>query len=394
MVISSKINIPEKWANPEVLKWARLRMGLKPQDMEELEKIRAEDIIRWETGQSAPTLADLESLAESYKCPVGYFFLDTPPVEEKSLDLRGLNSRKMTSLSYATHSQLEEFLKLTDYIAELNEKTGKTQKPDIGEARLTDSIDSVAERERVSLGFTRDIRNLWNSEVDAFEFWKRAIENKGVYIIELKLDPGEVRGASRWDASHSPSILVNRQDNETATGRCFTLLHEWAHLLLKHPGLVCDFRGQEYNAGIEIFANKFAAAVLAPKNDLILELKEADIFEFRERWSDYAIDSIRRNFKVSKDVIAILLEELELAPKGFYWSKNASWETMRPFFRGKSGVHPGQTKTMRKIREIGRPFANLVSEAYGRGVMSKLELADLLNMKVEQAEEFALRPPK
>jgi Zn-dependent peptidase ImmA (M78 family) len=394
MVISSEINIPEKWANPEVLKWARLRMGLKPQDMEELEKIRAEDIIQWETGKSAPTLSDLESLAESYRCPLGYFFLEAPPVEEKSLDLRGLNSRKITSLSYATHSQLEEFMKLTDYIAELNEKTGKTQQPDIGEARLTESIDSVAERERASLGFTRDIRNLWNSEGDAFEFWKRAIENKGVYVIELKLDPGEVRGASRWDANHFPSILVNRQDNETATGRCFTLLHEWAHLLLKHPGLVCDFRGQEDNAWIEVFANKFAAAVLVPKDELIPALKESDLFKFRQRWSDATIDSIRHKFKVSKDVIAILLEELDLAPKGFYWSKHASWEKMRPFFKRKPGVHRGQTKAARKIREIGQPFANLVSEAFGRGVMSKLELADLLNMKVEQAEEFALRPPK
>ena len=394
MVISSKTNIPEKWANPEVLKWARLRMGLKPQDLEELEKIRAEDIIQWETGQAAPTLSDLESLAESYKCPVGYFFLDAPPVEEKSLDLRGLNSKKITSLSYATHSQLEEFLKLTDYIAELNEKIGKTQKPDIGEAILTESIDSVAERERVSLGFARDIRNLWISEGDAFEFWKRAVENKGVYVIELKLDPGEVRGASRWDANHPPSILVNRQDNETATGRCFTLLHEWAHLLLKHPGLVCDFRGQEHNAKIEVFANEFAATVLVPKDEFIPALKESDIFEFRQRWSDSTIDSIRRKFKVSKDVIAIILEELGLAPKGFYWSKHASWEKMRPFFRGRSGVHRGQTKAVRKLREIGLPFANLVSEAYGRGMMSKLELADLLNMKVEQAEEFALRPPK
>jgi hypothetical protein len=40
MVISSKTTIPEKWANPEVLKWARLRMGLKPQDLEELKKKR------------------------------------------------------------------------------------------------------------------------------------------------------------------------------------------------------------------------------------------------------------------------------------------------------------------------------------------------------------------
>jgi Zn-dependent peptidase ImmA (M78 family) len=394
MVMRSETQLPEKWTNPEVLKWARLRMGLKPGDLEELEKIRAEDIIQWESGKSAPSLSDLESLAESYKCPVGFFFLEKLPMEEKSLDLRGLNSQKAGSLSYATHSQLEEFFKLTDYIAALNEKTGRTNKVELGEAHLSESISTVAERERINLGFSTDIRHAWNTENEAYEFWKRAIEYKGVYVIELKLEPDEVRGASRWDVIHTPAILVNRQDNEAATGRCFTLLHEYAHLLLKKPGLVCDFRGQEHSARIEAFANKFAAELLVPANELIEVLKDSDLFEFRQKWGDGLIDSIRRKFKVSKDVIAILLEELDLAPKGFYWSKHALWEKIQPFFRGKPGVHRGQTKAARKLREIGLPFANLVSEAYGLGVMSKLELADLLNMKIEQAEEFALRPPK
>ena len=38
--------------------------------------------------------------------------------------------------------------------------------------------------------------------------------------------------------------------------------------------------------------------------------------------------------------------------------------------------------------EIGRPTANLMSAAYEKGAISKLDLAEVLNMKVEQAERF------
>jgi Zn-dependent peptidase ImmA (M78 family) len=394
MVTITETKLPEKWANPEMLRWARVKMGLKPQDVEDLAVTKAQDIIQWEERKSAPALADLEGLAEVYMCPVGYFFLDSPPAEEKTLDFRGLHPDKTATLSYETHSQLEEFLRLTDYITRLTEKTGRIHPLDIETATLSEPIESMAERERRNFGFTPQIRDDWNSATEAFEFWKQAIEKKGVYIITLKLDAGEVRGASSWDPNYSPVILVNRQDIEAATGRCFTLLHEWAHLLVKQPGLVCDFRGQMNKAVIESYANKFAAEVLAPKNEFIGFLKRENLFEFRERWNDSTIDKIRYQFKVSKDVVAILLEEIDLAPQGFYWNKRAGWDTLKPFFRSKPGVSHGQTKAMRKLGEIGLPFARLISESYGRGIISKLELADILNMKVEQAEKFAQCPRK
>ncbi len=389
MVIKTETKIPEKWANPEILKWARLRMGLKPQDVEELVKISADDITQWEKGISAPTLSDLESLAEVYMCPVGYFFLDSPPVEDSGLDLRGLHPDKTASLSYETHSQLEEFIRLSEYIESLTQKIGRVQRAEIGQASITEPVEVIAERESRSFGFTPEIRDSWETADDAFEFWKSVAEKKGVYVITLKLETGEVRGASRWETGQPPTILINRQDIEAATGRCFTLLHEWAHLLIKHPGTVCDFRGQVNSFNIESYANRFAAEVLVPKTEFVDYLDQKDLNEFRLHWSDTALDEIRRKFKVSRDVISILLEEIDLAPQGFYRKKRAAWDNLKPFFRGRKGVHLGQTRNMRKLKEIGLPFARLIAEAYGQGGMSKLEMAELLNMKVEQAEKFA-----
>jgi len=175
---------------------------------------------------------------------------------------------------------------------------------------------------------------------------------------------------------------------EAATGRSFTLLHEWAHLLIKHPGLVCDFRGQAKGANIERFANKFAAEILVPRMEFESYLKQKDLFVKRSRWGDALIDEIRRDFKVSRDVIAILLEEMGLANRGFYRDKRASWDLRKPFFRGFTGSRRGRTKAAIRLSEIGRPVANLMSVAYENGAISKLNLAEILDMKVEQAERF------
>lgn len=388
MVIDTHVQLPEKWANPEILNWARTRMGLRPEQMESLAGIAAERIIEWEHAKAAPALSDLQNLAEIYDCPVGYFFLDSPPEEKQPLDFRGLTAEKIEVLSYETHVHLNEFLSLTDYLTSLVENLKLTHEVQIDTVDIREPVESVARREREKFGFTPEVREQWVTANDAFDFWRQAIESRGVFVISLKLKASEVRGASRWDSPHTPAILVNRMDMEAATGRSFTLLHEWAHLLINHPGLVCDFRGQAKGANIERFANQFAAEILVPKKEFETYLKQKDLFIKRSRWGDTMIDEIRRDFKVSRDVIAIMLEEMELAHRGFYRDKRASWDLRKPFFRGFTGSRRGRTKAAIRLSEIGRPVANLMSVAYESGAISKLDLAEILDMKVEQAERF------
>jgi len=388
MVVKTDIHLPEKWANPEVLRWARIRMGLKPEQAETLAGIAAGQVTDWEHAREAPTLSDLQNLAEIYDCPVGYFFLDSPPEEKQTLDFRGLGPEKIDALSYETHVHLSEFLRLTDHLASLVESLSLPHEVDVGTVDISVPVESVAGKERERFGFTSELRQQWTSANEAFDFWRQAIESKGVFVIALKLKASEVRGASRWEFPRVPAILVNRMDMEAATGRTFTLLHEWAHLLIKRPGLVCDFRGQAKGANVERFANQFAAETLLPKGDFEVYLKKQNLYAKRSRWGDTLLDAIRRDFKVSRDVIAISLEDMDLAPKGFYGYKRASWDLRKPFFVSSTGPRESKTKSAIRLSELGRPVASLVSMAYERGAISKLDLAEFLDMKVEQAERF------
>lgn len=388
--MTSVQSVPKDWANPTLLKWARLEMGLDPRHVESLAKISVERVVAWERAEETPTLADLEVLADLYACPVGYFFLDSPPAVKLPLNFRGLAPEKVETLSYETRLHLREFIRLAEYAAFLVETLGHTWEVSIGTAHLEEPIESVARRERQRLGFTPDIRRQWSSSEDAFDFWRRAIEGLGVFVMTLKLDPQEVRGASHWSPPSPPAILVNHADMEASTGRVFTLLHEWAHLLVRHQGVVCDFGGTKDGAQLEMFANSLAAEVVVGRDEFEDFLRSEGLLASRQSWGDHLLDRIRTPFKASRNTVAILLERMHLAPSGFYGRKKSAWEKRKPFFaaKGLGGPRRVLTKASRRLGEVGLPLARLVAAGYERGAISRLDVADLLNMRTEQAERF------
>ncbi len=107
---------------------------------------------------------------------------------------------------------------------------------------------------------------------------------------------------------------------------------------------------------------------------------------FRESWPDTLLDDIRKPFVVSRDVVAITLEELRLAPGGFYESKRQQWERRRPWGRRRRGGRP--TKREIKLREIGYSLSRLVTSSVEHPSFPWMDVSHLLDMKVEQAEEF------
>src|SRR5829696_255309 len=60
---------------PTVLEWARRRAGMTVADLSAAFRNYSE----WEQGQSGPTYAQLESLADKLKGPIAVFFFQHPP---------------------------------------------------------------------------------------------------------------------------------------------------------------------------------------------------------------------------------------------------------------------------------------------------------------------------
>lgn len=386
----------KRWINPQMLIWARDQLGLDPEQAskhatQKAQKVARtsfsiEDLIAWEKGAGEPHVEHLELLAEIYDCPAGYFFLEAPPRQiSPRLDFRGLAPDKAQKLSYETRLGLMRFQRLIEYAQRLNEQLELLRQVQIVRASPSNDVQEVVRLASKSLGITQELRSSWTTAVEAFECWRAAIERQGILVFSLKLDSHDVRGASAPEPGLS-AILVNHADVEAATGRTFTLLHEYAHLVVKHSGVVCDFRGPRAGVGIETFANRFAAAAIVPKERFLTLLHKKQLHHYRESWGDALLDQLREPFKTSRDVVAILLQDLDLAPPDFYQRKRAAWEKRRPFGRGGRGG--GQSLVHRRRRELGFTFSRLLAEAERGGIISRLDVADLLETNIKQANAF------
>jgi Zn-dependent peptidase ImmA (M78 family) len=377
-----------EWVNPRSLERARERLRLSITDVvqqadqfgSDYAGITAIALESWEAGRHEPELRHLEALSQIYVCPVGWFFLPSIPSEPAALDFRGVapgatvGARGMQTLS--------RFLELADWAEDVAIQTGQFAAPQIGLARIEDTMHHVVAAERQRLGFHAGARIEWTNNEDAFRWWRRQIENLGVYCFLMRLPVSEVRGASHWGRHGAAFILVNSEDAEAATGRTFTLLHEYAHLILRESR-VCDFRGSRDGEKIERFANLFAARMLLDRNEVEERLRELDVHEFRSQWGDGMLDKIRAPFHVSRDVVSIYLEELELAPKGSYRKKRGVWGKQKAFGRSKT-PQGGRTQPVQRLRMVGSTLARVLSSKEAESTLSVLDLAEVLDVKVEK----------
>ena len=334
----------------------------------------------WERGEAQPELRHLEALAQIYFCPVGWFFLPSLPPETGKLDYRGVAS--VEAIGGTGRQALSRFTELAEWAEWVAIQTGQLRTPSIGHASLEDNIGHLVSIERRRLGFQPSIRQSWHEKEDAFSWWRRQIESLGVFCFVLRLPTSEVRGASLWGESGAAFILVNSEDAEAATGRTFSLLHEYAHLILRET-YVCDFRGSGYGTRVESFTNRFAARMLLGREELIASLEEAGGATFRQQWGDAYLDRIRSPFQVSRDVISIYLEELGLAPEGFYVSKRASWANRRGFGRAKA-TSIRRSLVQQRLRTVGSTLAKVLSARQAEATLSPLDLAEMLDVKVER----------
>ncbi|MDW8382571.1 MAG: ImmA/IrrE family metallo-endopeptidase [Verrucomicrobiota bacterium] len=387
--------VTEQWTNPDVLHWARERLNLTvDRVIEESKKlakrhfaqISAEDLTAWEAGTGEPELAQLETLAEIYACPVGWFFLRSRPKEELRVSFRGL-AKPREQLGSLSQRTLRRFMEQAQWTVETLRKTAQPWQVGIRPAQVSPSIlnpDQLAAQYRQRFGWTIEQRRRFAGKYkEAFGWWRRAIESQGVFCFEMPLDPAETRGAALWLEDY-PFILVNHQDNEAAAGRIFTLLHEFAHLISAGEGVVCDFHGSRHAHNPEPFANRFAARVLVTPDELRQRLREVGEDRQRTDWPDSLLDKLRNPFCASRDVVAILLQELRLAPADFYERKRQRWASQKRFAR--SRTRP--TRNEQKLQEVGYSLANLLARSAARPAFSWLDAASILGMKVEKTEAF------
>lgn len=286
--------------NPEILRWARERSGIDPEELE----VRFKKLAQWESGDEKPTLKQLETFAKAVHVPFGYLFLQSPPDEPLPIpDFRTFDNRPVTRPSPNLLDTIYACQERQAWYKEFAQMTRQPAHEYIGSVNTSMTVERVAEDIRNAIGFDLNARRNCSTWTDALRLFIQQADQAGILVMvsgvvmsnnNRKLDPSEFRGFALSDRL-APLIFINGSDTKSA--QMFTLAHELAHLWLNASGIS--------NAGAaplngfpreEIWCNAVAAELLVPLNIFRAELQQDEDVE-------QATARLARRFKVSTLVI-------------------------------------------------------------------------------------------
>ena len=376
---SPKVKVEES-----ILLWARETSGFDLPSAARKIGTTPERLQAWEEGSSQPTIKQLRKLAKAYMRPIGLFFLPELPEDPESIkDFRRIPDEFSEEMSSALRFEIrlardrrDEALEL---IADLDEEPITIEK----RFHLTDDPEQVATELRKMINISISEQMGWRDKYTAFSSWRHAIEEKGTLVFQtgvlrnLIVLPEEARGFSIAEQPY-PVIVVNGKDHPSA--KCFTLIHEFTHILLDDGG-ICDlhnpFRSTSEIDRTEVFCNRVAGTTLVPDNALL----RTDVVRNhgnRVEWSDDELETLSRKFWVSWEVILRRLLILKRTTRAFY----QSWRNERgdlfpgPDIQARSEIKiPTSTRVL--IRN-GKLFPRLVLQALRNRRITLFKASDIL----------------
>jgi Zn-dependent peptidase ImmA (M78 family) len=284
---------------PELLRWARERAGFSPTALAQ----RFPRLGDWERGAVRPTLKQIESFARVTHTPVGYLFLQEPPIERVPIpDFRTVGNTRIGRPSPDLLDTVYLCQQRQEWYRDFARSMGEEPLPFVGSVGLASDIEATAESMRRALGFDVEDRRRMPTWTDALRHFIGQADALGVLVMvngvvgsnnRRKLDPEEFRGFALAD-DLAPLVFINGADTKAA--QMFSLAHELAHIWLGRSALSDVGPASAPSHDVEIWCNRVAAELLVPLAILRNEYQRRA--ELRSE-----VDRLARRFKVSTLVI-------------------------------------------------------------------------------------------
>ncbi len=269
---------------PEIINWA-----LKQTQEEKLGSKMMNNITKWLNGTKKPTFNQIEEFSKKTNIPLGYFFLQSPPIEKLDLlEYRTVDSVQLANPSRNLIDTIHEMENIQDWMKAYRQDLGFDKLPFVGCMQGNKNINLIAQkiREDLELDLTWFEKN--NDAREAFHYIRKQLEACGIVVIingivgkntHRTLDVEEFRAFTMTD-DWAPLIFINAVDSNNA--RLFSILHEVAHIWLGQNDL---FNDRQYRlteiSDTEIICNAVAGELLVPKHIFLnkWELYHVDIFQ-------------------------------------------------------------------------------------------------------------------
>jgi Zn-dependent peptidase ImmA (M78 family)/transcriptional regulator with XRE-family HTH domain len=300
--------------NPDVLRWARETAGLSVE--EAAERLGLKDTARatavdklqqLEAGDRMPSRTTLEKAVTAYRRPLIVFYMAAPPKRgERAADFRTQSGAVSKRANAILDTLLRDMKARQQMLRDLLEDTDEAEKrPFVASAETSDGPKNVAGLIRKQLKVTWDQQKQCNDTSTLFSRLRMSAEREGIYVLLLgdvgswHSDIGEevFRGFALTD-DIAPIVVIN--DNDAATARPFTLIHELAHIWIGASGVSGPLRDIPDNI-IEKFCNDTASEFLLPSEELpdLSSLRNAPFNDVIE-----AVQGIAGRWNVSELAVA------------------------------------------------------------------------------------------
>jgi Zn-dependent peptidase ImmA (M78 family) len=319
---------------PELLRWACERAGFDRADLEH----KFPHLAEWETEATQPTLKQVEAFAKATYTPVGYLFLQEPPVEKIPIpDFRAMDNERIGHPSPDLLDTIYVCQQRQEWFRNYARSMGESPLAFVGSARVGDDVVRTAARIREELGFDLDARRQMPTWTDALRHFIEQADGLGILVMcngvvhnnnYRHLDPQEFRGFAMAD-DFAPLVFINGADTKAA--QMFTLAHELAHIWLGQSAVSDSQPTAIPDQQVERWCNEVAAELLVPL-DTMRQAYHPD-GELAEETGRLA-----RRFKVSTLVILRrILDVGGLTQEEFWEAYHAEVARLRAIPRGSGG---------------------------------------------------------
>lgn len=378
----------EALINHEILVWARDSAGIDIETAAKKLPVNEDRLRSWESGATRPTVKQLRKLAGAYKRPLAVFYLPEPPQDFQPMhDFRRLPGEVAGVQSMELRYEIRRAIARRSIALELYKNLGER----IPQFRTTGSMDDapeeLAKQLRGVLKVQLSDQLSWQPGYDSFNRWREALENAGILVLQMiSVAPEESRGFSISETP-LPVVVLNTKDSPAA--RCFTLLHELAHITLRKGGL-CDLddhtaRPPEELA-TEVYCNMVAGSTLVPSNALLQEPMVLAQRRFDD-WKDSDIVYLANRYGVSREVILRRLLVLGKTTDAFYRQQRRLYirQAQQREKEREAGFAPPDRMA---VASAGPTFTRLVLENYQNESITASDVADFLEVRLKHLSKI------
>jgi Zn-dependent peptidase ImmA (M78 family) len=301
---------------PELLSWARERAGI------ELDALvhRFPKLMAWEQAAARPTLKQLENFAKATHTPIGFLFLEKPPVEKIPIpDFRTIRNEAIARPSADLLDMIYVCQQRQEWYRDFARAERILPLGFVGSASLNSGVESTAAMMRRTLGFDLEQRRRVPTWTEALRLFIAQADEAGIMVMcsgvvlnnnTRGLDPEEFRGFALSD-DLAPLVFINGADTKAA--QMFTLAHELAHVWLGQSAVSDAQASLVPEHQVERWCNRVAAEFLVPLEMLKNEYDPRSALRA-------SLDGLARRFKVSTLVIMRRIHDAGGLTREEFWN--------------------------------------------------------------------------